>query len=83
METISQRELRNNSGEVLRRAAAGERFRVGGAVVGPASAGSLDDLVAAGGARGPVGTRDAIARIAPVRSERTSAEIVDDTRGAW
>ncbi len=28
METISQRQLRNDSGEILRRAAAGERFRI-------------------------------------------------------
>lgn len=28
METISQRQLRNDSGEILRRAAAGETFRI-------------------------------------------------------
>ncbi|WP_036319755.1 hypothetical protein [Microbacterium indicum] len=83
METITQREMRNNSGDVLRRAAAGERFRVGDAVIGPAGAGGVDGLIAGGGARGPVGTRDAVLGIPAAESPMSSAEIVADARGEW
>ena len=52
METISQRQLRNDSGEILRRAAAGEEFRVraGEATVDVRRSrrGAVDRLAAAG-----------------------------------
>lgn len=53
METISQREMRNNSGEILRRAAAGESFLVTNAGVPaarivPPALSRLDQLEAEG-----------------------------------
>jgi prevent-host-death family protein len=85
VESVSQREMRNNSGELLRRVAEGESVLItnGGvpaAVMVPAGADSHARLVASGRLR--VGTGLDLGKLPPpVRSTRTSEEILADDRG--
>lgn len=84
METISQRELRNNSGEILRRAAAGETFRIraGDTTVElrRATPDAIERLTAAG-LLSPGNTDDFIDFPAPVHSAEPLADILDAIRG--
>lgn len=88
MVRISHRELRNNSGEVLRRVAAGESFEITNhgsvvAVLGPPRNESvLDRLIAEGRAVPARGSlAEALKKITPVRLDVTTQEIIDDLRG--
>ncbi|MET3806725.1 prevent-host-death family protein [Nakamurella sp. UYEF19] len=88
MRTVTHREMRNSSGEILRAVAAGESVQVTNngqlaAVISPPSVGSLDQLVAQGQAR-PArrGTAD-LSAIRRRPAKLTSAELVQDTRGRW
>ncbi|MBI4898505.1 MAG: type II toxin-antitoxin system prevent-host-death family antitoxin [Actinobacteria bacterium] len=87
MNRVTHREMRNQSGEILRRVAAGEsievtnRGRVAALIVPPQR--SLEALVERGEVR--IAARDArvLRSIKRRRSNRTSAEILADTRGRW
>jgi prevent-host-death family protein len=88
MRTVTHREMRNSSGEILRAVAAGETVQVTNngrvaAVISPPANGSLDYLLAQGQARAP---RRSVAELSTIRrrsSTRTSAELVEDVRGRW
>ncbi len=88
MESVTHRELRNQSAEVLRRVEAGESLIVTNrgrvtAVISPAGRSPLDELADRGQvrrARADVGSLRAIDRRT---SPRTAAEIIADSRGSW
>ncbi len=88
MRTVTHREMRNSSGEILRAVAAGEIVQVTNngqiaAVITPPAGGSVDQLAAQGHARL---ARRPVADLATIRrhkSKRTTAELVQDARGRW
>ena len=88
MRTVTHREMRNSSGEILRAVAAGETVQVTNngqvaAVISPPAGGSLERLVAQGQARlarRPVADLTTIHRR---KTTRTSAELLEDSRGRW
>lgn len=84
--TISHRELRNNSSEVLRAVRAGEIIEVTNhgevaAVLVPPSLTPYERLVAAGKVRQPTGQHVDLRRIPRATPGVTSAEIIADLRG--
>lgn len=88
MRTVTHREMRNQSGEILRRVADGETIRVTNhgeeaALIVPPGTDPLADLLARGQmrpARRPVSSLRSLAR----RKSRTSSDaIVADARGRW
>ena len=86
MRTISHRELRNNSSEVLRQVAAGEIIEVTNhgvvtAVLVPPSLTSLERLAAAGKVRPPGGRTVDLRHVRRAKSNLTTAEIISDVRG--
>ena len=88
MRTVTHREMRNSSGEILRAVAAGETIQVTNngqvaAVISPPSGDSLAQLQAQGHARP---ARRPVAELSTIRrteSTLTSAELVADLRGRW
>lgn len=88
MRTVSHREMRNSSGEILRAVAAGETVQVTNngqvaAVISPPAGGSLERLIAQGLARP---ARRSVADLSSIRrrtAKRTSAELIRDARGRW
>ncbi|MDO5094583.1 MAG: type II toxin-antitoxin system prevent-host-death family antitoxin [Propionibacteriaceae bacterium] len=93
MSTITHRELRNNSAEVLRRVEAGETLRVTNhgmltAVIGPAGRTTLDALISEGQARPARADASVLERLrdrlrAQPEATKTTAEKVEDARGRW
>jgi len=88
MDTITHRQMRNHSAEVLRRVAAGESFRVTNngadvAVIAPASPTELDRLVARGQVRRARTGPESLRSIVRKRVDVTSAELLRDARGQW
>lgn len=88
METVTHREMRNRSGEILRRVEAGESVQVSNngrpaALIVPIEGNALDGLLARGEARAARGELEALATIARAKSAVTSREIINDTRGSW
>jgi prevent-host-death family protein len=88
MRTVTHREMRNSSGEILRAVAAGETVQVTNngqvaAVISPPAGDSLDRLTAQGQARP---ARRPVADLTTIRrrtAQRASAELIDDARGRW
>ena len=88
MRTVTHREMRNSSGEILRAVAAGETVQVTNkgqvaAVISPPGNGTLDQLLAQGQARAP---RRSVAELSTIRrrpATRTSTELLEDARGRW
>jgi prevent-host-death family protein len=85
MESVSQREMRNNSGELLRRVAEGESVLItnGGvpaAVMVPAGSDAHTRLIAAGRLRAGTGL-DLRALPAPVEAARSSDDLLAEDRG--
>lgn len=88
MRTVSHREMRNNSGEILRAVAAGETVQVTNngrvaALIVPPTIDPLDELIERGRARAPLVPPTGFASIERVSSERSSAQILDDLRNPW
>lgn len=93
MATITHRELRNNSAEILRRVEAGETLQVTNngipaAVIGPAGGATLDDLVSQGQARPARADASTLNRLrrrldGRTPAAKTTAEMVKDARGRW
>lgn len=88
MRTVSHREMRNNSGEILRAVAAGETVQVTNngrvaALIVPPPIDPLDELIERGRARAPLVSPTGFASIERVSSELSSAQILDDLRNPW
>jgi prevent-host-death family protein len=88
METVTHREMRNRSGEILRRVAAGESVQVSNngrptAMIVPLGGSTLDGLIARGEARPARTGLDELVSITRVVSPMSSADLVDDSRGRW
>jgi prevent-host-death family protein len=87
--TITHRELRNNSTEVLRAVGAGETIEVTNhgevaAVLVPPSLTPYDRLIAAGRVREPVKDRPVDLRnVRRANAPVSSTEIIADVRGDW
>jgi antitoxin (DNA-binding transcriptional repressor) of toxin-antitoxin stability system len=85
---ITHREMRNQSGDILRRAAAGEIFEVTNngvvaAQIGPPQRDLIDELIASGQARAATRSIRDLPRPGPNASGLTAKEILDDIRGPW
>ena len=88
METVTHREMRNRSGEILRRVEAGESVLVSNnghlaALIVPVGGDPLDGLMARGEARPARTGTDALADIARAASPMNSGELLYDSRGCW
>ena len=88
MRTITHREMRNNSAEILRAVAAGETVQVTNngqvaAILSPPHVSALDALRADGSVRPARVSADAFRRIVRTRSKLSSREILADSRGPW
>ncbi len=80
--------MRNESANVLRRVAAGETILVTNngqpaAVIGPPSADMLTLLAAQGQLRKAVNSPADLLSIKRRKSDKTTAEIIGDSRGRW
>ncbi len=85
---ITHRQLRNESGEILRRAAAGETMVVTNngqptAVIGPPPVDVLADLEARGQLRRALASPEDLGSIERGRSDRPAAAVLEDCRGRW
>ena len=88
MSSITHREMRNNSAEILRRVAAGESIQITNngqiaAVISPPTGTILDELIAQGHARQGVSDLSALLTVDRRRANISSAEIIEDARGRW
>lgn len=88
METVTHRELRNDSGSVLRRAREGETLGITNngelaAVIGPPAIDAVTDLAARGLLRPALADPASLRSIVRRRSGRRSAELLSDSRGTW
>lgn len=88
MERITHREMRNRSGEILRRVAGGESIEITNsgrvaAVIVPATPSALDDLIERGEVRPAQGDLKELLAIKRERASRPSSEILADVRGRW
>lgn len=88
MDTVSHRELRNRSGEILRRVEAGETVQISNrgkviALVSPLTPRGLDTLVSEGGARRAIAPLSTLSGIRRTASARDTAEIIRDARDSW
>lgn len=88
VETVTHREMRNNSGEILRRVANGETFQVTNngqvaAVIAPPGTNVLAELDSRGQVRRATRPLSSLKTV-PRRKARASSEaIVSDARGRW
>lgn len=85
---ITHRQMRNESGDVLRRVAAGETILVTNngrpaAVIGPPSTDVLTTLTAQGQLREALQPPATLLSLSPRKSDETTAEILADVRGRW
>lgn len=88
METVTHREMRNRSGEILRRVEAGETVRVSNnghpaALIVPVGGDPLDGLITRGEARPARSGTSALAAITRGVSPVSSRELLEDSRGRW
>ena len=88
MVTVTHREMRNNSGEILRRVGAGESVCVTNngrvaALIVPPGADALAELAQRGQLRPALRDVTNLRAIRRRRSKQTSEQIIADSRGAW
>lgn len=88
MERVTHREMRNRSGEILRRVEAGESIEVSNngrpaAIIVPVGGNVLDGLIARGEARPARVGVESLMAIARVVSEATAEELIEDSRARW
>ena len=88
MKTITHREMRNNSADVLRRVAAGETLQVTNngrpaALIVPIGKEAIERAIADGAARPARAGLDTLRAIRRTKGAKTSAEIIEDVRGRW
>lgn len=88
METVTHREMRNRSGEILRRVEAGESVRVSNnghlaALIVPVGGDTLDGLIARSEARPARAENGTLAAIQRVASPVSSRDLLEDARGRW
>lgn len=88
VETVSHREMRNHSGDILRRVAAGESVQVSNngrpvALIVPIGGNALDGLIARGEARAARSDVHTLAGIARVSAAESSHDLLEDVRGRW
>lgn len=88
MESVSHRELRNSSGEVLRRVAAGESVLVTNngqpvAVLGPPSGSALAQAELRGQVRRARADLSTLRQVKRGRADRSTAELLRESRGQW
>lgn len=86
--TITHREMRNNSGEILRAVEGGETIQISNrgrvvAVISPAHLSTIDRLIAEGKTRPATRPASDLAKIKPKKSKVTTKEILEDVRGPW
>lgn len=88
MNEITHRQLRNDSGDVLRRVAAGESILVTNhgqvaALIGPPPAGMLAELAARGQLRRATAAPSTLRSLGRTSATTRSSAIIDDIRGRW
>lgn len=88
MEKVTHREMRNRSGEILRRVEAGESIEISNnghpaAIIVPVGGNVLDGLIARGEARPARADVEALLTIARVVSKATARELIEGSRGRW
>ena len=88
MKTITHREMRNNSADVLRRVAAGESFQISNngrvtAVLSPVERPLLDELIERNHARPALKPLSSLREITPKDYAISSRELLDESRGRW
>jgi prevent-host-death family protein len=88
MKSVTHREMRNNSGAILRAVAAGESVQVTNngqpaAVIVPPTGTTIEDLVARGQARRPRRLRADLSTIRRRVATLPSQGLVEDARGHW
>ena len=88
MKTVTHREMRNNSGEILRRVEAGESIRVTNngrvaALIVPPATDPMTDLAQRGQLRPALREPSTLGAIRRRATHRSSEQIVADSRGHW
>lgn len=88
MEQVTHREMRNRSGEILRRVESGESIEISNngrpaAIIIPVSGNILDGLVTRGEARAARASADTLTAISRTVSAATAREITEDSRSRW
>jgi len=88
MRTVTHREMRNQSGEILRNVAAGETIQVTNhgrvtALIVPPGADTLTDLVSRGQVRVARQPPSSLRSVLRRKSTASSQAIVADVRGRW
>lgn len=88
MRTVTHREMRNQSGEILREVASGETVQVTNhgriaALIVPPGIDTLADLASRGQVRAAQRPLASLRSIARQRSRTSSKAIVADVRGRW
>ena len=88
VDTVTHREMRNNSGEILRRVDAGETISVTNngrvaALIVPPTADVLAELAQRGQLRPALRDVSVLSAIHRRSPSRTSQEIIRDSRGRW
>lgn len=88
MEKVTHREMRNRSGEILRRVEAGESIEVSNngrpaALIVPVGGTILDGLIARGEARAARASTETLLAITRVKSTATTQELIESSRGPW
>jgi antitoxin (DNA-binding transcriptional repressor) of toxin-antitoxin stability system len=88
MRTVTHREMRNNSAEILRAVASGETIQITNngvlaAIIAPPGPAVLADLVAAGHARAATRPPSSLKDLKRHRSRQPTRELLEDVRGRW
>ena len=88
MKTVTHREMRNNSGEILRAVAAGESIQVTNngqvaAIITPPSGDRLADLEARGQLRPARRSLSDLTALKRHKVDRPTSSLLSDVRGRW